>query len=267
MTTRYIQEELLSRLIHEDNTRMCCPLSFCGSMEHTTVQDCDHPHKLSVIEPIHIHLLRNFQERIDGITYPFDRDTRPIITILLNEVKQAYFEGIPIDEEQMHILLFRLKVPTTRYWNVSYEERIDLVLNAYRKIIRRFMDPIVIEPNVFDNSDGNSGIEEDDQEDLLDLDRAFENEPFLIPDDEPMTPLELWVIHISHKGEPDAVMKQQECPICYDVGCHIMTNCAHAFCNCLMTYIERKRKDQEVAGCPCCRRIITELDVYVVTHV
>ena len=260
MTTRYIQEELLSRLIYEDNTRMCCPLSFCGSMEHTTVQDCDHPHKLSVIEPIHIRLLQNFQERIDGITFPFDRDARPIITILLNEVKQAYFEGIPIDEEQMHILLFRLKVPTTRYWNVSYEERIDLVLNAYRKIIRRFMDPVVIEPNVFYNSGGNSGNEED----LLDLDRAFENEPFLIPDDEPMTHLELWEgLRISHKGEPDAVMKQQVCPICYDVRCHIMTNCGHAFCiNCLMTYIERKRKDREIAGCPCCRQIMTDLDVY-----
>ena len=267
--------------LHEANTRLCCPLSFCGSLEHITVQDCDHPQKFAVIEPTHTRLLRNIQERVEErVDRVVQMDTRPIMTTLLDEVKYAYFNtSSPINEEQLDILMFRLKVPTARYWNVSYEERIEIVLSAYRKIIRRFMAPTVVEPNVFMTMDGsgnillNNGGGEPTEEDLLELDHVFENEPFLIPDDEEvfemLVPLNsccgLEAVHISNKGEQTAEMKQTDCPICYETGCHIMTQCNHLFCTCLITYIEKKGHIMETTGCPCCRQTITSLGIYDIT--
>ena len=259
-------------IIDDANTRLCCPLSFCCSLEHTTVQDCDHPDKLQFIEPIHTRILRDIQYKVDELfreehdpDYNQENDNT-ILSLWLNEIQQVYFRE-PMNEEQLHILLFRLKVPTILYWNATYDERRQLVLEAYRKIIFRFMNPVIIEENVFMNPLTTNSSIPTLEEDLLDLDMAFENEPFLIPDEDDdlllnensckMPPC------ILYEDEPNEAMKEEECPICYEKGCHIrVINCTHNFCDCIITYMEKKNELHEISGCPCCRVVITKIGIY-----
>lgn len=256
-------------IINEMNHRLCCPLSFCGSLEHTTVQECNHPFKMVYIEPKHTGILKNVSERILTID---ENNREQVIAELIQEIKQEYFEGEePIDEEQMHILLFRLKVPTLLYWDATYEERIQLVLEAYKRIIYRFIEPIVIEENVFDVAI-NEPNEEDD-EDLfnlvVDLNGAFENEQFLIFNDEELfldilndfEPPFTEPIPLTQKGEPpNDSYKLQQCCICLDKeGCYIELNCNHTFCECIAIYL---KKQKQTANCPFCREKIKELNIY-----
>jgi hypothetical protein len=177
-----------------------------------------------------------------------------------------------MDDEQLNILLFRLKVRTIRYLNTSYDERIQLVLEEYSKIIRRFMVPVVNEYNVFMDEylPDSESHELTHEEDLLDLERAFENDFPILSDDEDMDDLNeriynegMTVLRISYKGKPDEAINQQECPICYETGCYIqVVQCSHVFCDCLITYIMKKNEVRETVCCPCCRQKITELGFY-----
>lgn len=238
-------------LIDIENSQLCCPLSFCGSLEHTTVQDCDHPRKMEFIEPIHNRILQMIMNECENI----DNEEGPNVFSLLNEIREIYFRE-PMDEEQLHILLFRLKVPTLLYWNESYEKRIQLVLEAYGKIIHRFLTPVVIEEN--------------EEYEMAELDRVFGNETNIIPEEDELSQLvEEWTndpkseINILYKGEPTEEMKQQDCPICYETGCFIRVSCSHMFCGeCLITYIQKNNGENTKTKCPCCRQEITDLDIY-----
>ena len=263
------REERRQMIIEETNNTPCCPLSFCGSLEHTTIQDCYHPDKFLFVEPIHNRILQDIHNKI-AVSNETDAE-ETIMATVLNEIQQDYFRE-PMDEEQLNILLFRLKVRTVRYWNTTYDERIRLVLEEYRKIIRRYMAPVMNGNNVFMNEylPDSESHELPPEEDLLDLDRAFENYLPILSDDEDLELLNeqnfnegMTVIRISYKGKPDEVLNQEECPICYETGCYIkVVHCSHVFCDCLITYIMKKNEIRETVCCPCCRQKITELGFY-----
>jgi len=262
--------------IVNENNQWFCPLSFCKSTEHISIHECNHPDKLKFVEPIHKSIIKDITDKIVSVynqAYTEER-LKEIVSTLLKEIQQGYFIE-PIEEEQLHILLFRLKVQTLIYWNISYEEKILLVLNAYRRIIYRFIDPIVVEETpLFDHSP--ESYETVIEEYLLDLDRVFE--PFIIPETEdddyeenssflyqenPDSFDDETEVRVDYRGEPDEVMKQEECPICYDKGCFIkIIECNHNFCDCIITHIIKKTGNRETAECPCCRRKITKLGIY-----
>lgn len=228
---------------NEMRTRFCCPLSFCCSLEHTTVQDCNHPLKFQFVEPLHNIILQNIQQKI-----PVEQTTNiddEIINNILYSIQQIYFRE-PMDNEQLEILLFRLKVPTFLYWRVFYEEKIEIVLDAYRKIIYSFIQPTVIE-------EIDVSLTEEEDDDL------YMDETIILENPSNSNPS----IEFLYKGEPNEEMKQHECPICYETGCFIQViHCSHLFCNCLITYIIKKNEIREKVGCPCCRQEIKELGVY-----
>lgn len=274
----------MQSIIHEENTRLCCPLSFCGSLEHTTVQDCDHPNKLLFVEPLHQMILSEIQEKTDAFHTLFgetsdEEDKKNYMDETMAEIYRKYLGNpISLNEEQLHILLFRLKTPVVRYWNVPYDDRIQMVLEAYHKTMQRFMEPVVIEENVeYPESTSPLWMEDHGEvPDSVSLERVFENEhTFLnegthgsitqIPTFAPPT----WVkreIRTIYEGTPDEEMKMQECPICYEATCFVKTGCGHSFCDCLITYILRKDEEFENARCPCCREEIAELHLYNWEH-
>lgn len=265
----------LHSLYYEGNMRMCCPLSFCGSLEHITIQDCDHPDKLLFVEPLHIMILTDIQDKIDVLRFRVisTEEKEQMVEATMAEIQRKYLSNpVALNEEQLHILLFRLKIPVVQYWNVSYEDRIQQVLNVYCRTMRFWMEPNAVtteEENVLypETLSQPPLLLNEEMPDLASLDRVFENEDNLLFLDYtfvgPFTPTPPYTgMRTVYKGEPDAAMKAEECPICYETACFVKTGCGHSFCDCLVTYIIQKTRIPEPVPCPCCRQEIMELQVY-----
>jgi len=70
----------------------------------------------------------------------------------------------------------------------------------------------------------------------------------------------LQVITDLSENNKEKVITFQECSICYESS-NIETQCGHHFCKCLMEWIEKNKKNEDVT-CPCCRTSLKKVVIY-----
>ena len=241
--TRQIREEI--RQATEQRT--CCPLSFCQSRNHKSIVDCDHPDKMVFIGTFHNAISRQCFEVVQSGTF--------VVTDVIEDLKNRYFTEEHITDEQIDILLVRLRIPPTKTWGKTRTEKIGAIMVRYAKLMEEYYYGHWTEPD----------DEMMDQIDILVLDNP-EQEP---NETEDPTRIQLLLKESPHTlggylTDPQHPNTLLECPICYEPECFITTNCQHIFCECILKHVATSKPQndgQTITCCPCCREPLTVLEI------
>lgn len=118
--------------IEEMNRQHCCPLSFCQSLEHNCLQDCDHPDKSQFATSFHntiIQICSQYCSLItDLVSYNVDE--------FLADLQRYEFSEDKITDEQLDILMFHLHIPVMTYWYVTVrQEKIRIIMEKYNALL------------------------------------------------------------------------------------------------------------------------------------
>ena len=258
---RLIREEIHQTI----EQRTCCPLSFCQSINHKSIADCDHPDKYSFVGQFHNAISRQCFENSNLGTL--------ILSDVINYIKNNYFTEEHITDEQIEILLFRLSTPLWITWGKTRAEKINAIMERYAKLTEEYY---------YGHWDEPDGIMMD-QIDILALDQIFDNihetNIHETNNEEKNTadPTQIQLLfkesentnhgYLTVPNEPNNLL---ECPICYESECFITTNCRHVFCECILKHIATSTtkitttstdKPQTISCCPCCREPIFVLEI------
>lgn len=244
-THRRIREEIQ----HTIENRTCCPLSFCNSTNHKTIEECDHPNKYVFVGMFHNSICRICFDNAVGTTFN--------LTEIIDDVKTKYFTEEHITDEQIEILTHRIHISPVLTWGKSRTEKIEFIMKRYEQIIKEYYYGYFDEPD----------DEMMDQVDVIVFDNPRDE---LANPKENLEQTETKMIELNYKEVPntkDGYLTEitdlntlLECPICYEAECFITTNCNHHFCECILTHIA-KTKEDNIAYCPNCREKISVLEI------
>lgn len=270
--------------MEEMNRRQCCPLSFCQSLEHHCLQDCDHPDKSQFATSFHNNIMQACSHYCSMITDLVSYNVDEFMADLQDE-----FSEDKITEEQLDILLFHLQIPVMSYWDVTVrQEKIRIILEKYNALLYDIHQEnmYVRRENVYVRSSNETQERDLPPRNLLpELDMQemmqspLDNDPPMSPnshrynyfysDENPLdqliesSPFEkpIQVIYDESKNEflCSLTGEEMECPICYDKECFILTQCGHAYCECFITYASTIPIEKDV-NCPCCRSAVSNVE-------
>lgn len=284
-THRRIREEIR----HAEQQRTCCPLSFCRSPNHKSIETCNHPDRMYFVEYFHGVILQLFREEIQKT-----RELNPYIEFM----KNTYFLEETIDDEKLEILLFRLSISPLITWRKTRTEKINIVLNKYRRLAE--WNDNENEPSVYLEMDDDEmtttvmptdmdvdteptpttsfPIQEEYADEIYAMDTTgtFQIREIRTSEEEPQGTSSITVFYNNtievlppptdqpSKYLTDTQENLLECPICYETECFITTNCQHAFCECLFQHIvctQTTNQPTTTTKCPCCRTPLHQLQI------
>ena len=254
--------------------RPCCPLSFCQSLQHTSIAECNHPQKYSFVGTFHTVLSRLCYE--ESHSFGLGR-----LKEFIMELKNTYFTEDHCTEEHLDILLSRFHI--NNLFHSSRNEKTNKLLREYAKMTKQYHHGPDYDDNTWGEEEDNSENRNRDIDAIfMEIDTTEENTDTNMDTDEEIDMEEQVrrvrigaVIELllddennnnnnnTEKGYlTDAQNNLLECPVCYETECFITTNCAHAFCECLVQHIMTKIQDEKTRPfCPCCREPITALKI------
>lgn len=264
-------------MIESMNRQRCCPLSFCQSLEHHCLQDCNHPYKFRFVIPFHNNILDACSQYCSmeddvvtynvGATYSVDE--------FMDDLVQNEFSEDNITEEQLDLLLIHLQIPVMTYWGVTVrQEKIRIIMEKYNDLLQD-MRWNETQERLFEQAERDlpprNLLPELDMQEMMQS--PLENDPpmshrynyFYSEDGSLDNVFELekpiQVIYNESRNEfmSSSTGEEMECPICYDKECFILTQCGHAYCECFITYASTISIETDV-NCPCCRSAVSTVE-------